>query len=158
MLTFTFVVLFHFLTAGDGNHQVWSLFILKLVFSSIYQVFIESANFPSECITDESDSSVIFSLMKKSACFSQCIVKPNQRLCFLQFSIDFNMKASRNPMCILIFAKNHVTHLNKSANFTLWMWRICSLINHRWTKSACFSHIQLQEKSYQKHFSCWFEF
>ena len=52
-----------------GNHQVWSLFILKLVLSPICQVFIESANFPSECVTDESDSSVIFSLLNRVRAF-----------------------------------------------------------------------------------------
>ena len=95
---------------------------------------------------------------EQSACFSQCIVKPNQRLCFLQLTSILKLQLLEIPcVSLYIFAKNHVTHLSKSADSTLWMWRICSLINHRWTKSACFSHIQLQEKSYQKHFWCWFE-
>ena len=78
-----------------------------------------SANFPSECVTDESDSSVIFSLMNRVSAFLNALSSLINASAFSAY-IDFKITAqSRNPMCILIFAKNHVTHLSKSTDSTL---------------------------------------
>ena len=77
-----------------------------------------SANFPSECVTDESDSSVIFSLMNRVRAFLNALSSLINASAFSAY-IDFKITASRNPTCILIFAKNHVTHLSKSADSTL---------------------------------------
>ena len=44
-----------------------------------------------------------FSIDEQSACFSQCIVKPNQRLCFLQLTSILELKLFEIP-CVSLFS------------------------------------------------------
>ena len=105
--------------------------------STICQVVIKSAFF----LLNTSNSSVSLIVhWWTECCFSHCIVK----------SHAYPLVNCFQPRATLCNSASRQTSLFECDQSMLWL----PIVEH----SACFSHIQFQEKICQKHFSYWFEF